>query len=186
MTEEDIRNLLEKAKKTHIGELYGKYTKSWFITQNGGSLLEKWKLFWPGWKWNWEKYMIKFKQLMPDQALDHGSPKWNTLQFSFVFPWFSSGTPKVQVYSRHPAENGKPNYLNCYVYGFHPPQIEIDLLKNGQKMKAEQSDLSFSKDWSFYLLVHTDFTPSAVDEYSCRVNHSSIAKPHTVKWDRYN
>nr|KAF6483214.1 beta-2-microglobulin [Rousettus aegyptiacus] len=77
-------------------------------------------------------------------------------------------TPKVQVYSRHPA------------------QIEIDLLKNGQKMKAEQSDLSFSKDWSFYLLVHTDFTPSAVDEYSCRVNHSSIAKPHTVKWDRYN
>lgn len=95
-------------------------------------------------------------------------------------------TPKVQVYSRHPAENGKPNYLNCYVYGFHPPQIEIDLLKNGQKMKTEQSDLSFSKDWSFYLLVHTDFTPSTVDEYSCRVNHSSLAVPHMVKWDRNN
>lgn len=94
--------------------------------------------------------------------------------------------PKVQVYSRHPAENGKPNYLNCYVYGFHPPQIEIDLLKNGEKMKAEQTDLSFSKDWSFYLLVHTDFTPSTVDEYSCRVNHSSLATPLKVKWDQYN
>uniref|UniRef100_A0A8D1GE86 Beta-2-microglobulin n=1 Tax=Sus scrofa TaxID=9823 RepID=A0A8D1GE86_PIG len=92
--------------------------------------------------------------------------------------------PKVQVYSRHPAENGKPNYLNCYVSGFHPPQIEIDLLKNGEKMNAEQSDLSFSKDWSFYLLVHTEFTPNAVDQYSCRVKHVTLDKPKIVKWDR--
>ncbi|KAB1277904.1 Beta-2-microglobulin [Camelus dromedarius] len=91
-------------------------------------------------------------------------------------------TPKIQVYSRHPAENEKPNFLNCYVSGFHPPQIEIDLLKNGQKMKAEQSDLSFSKDWSFYLLVHTNFTPNARDEYSCRVNHVTLQEPKIVKW----
>uniref|UniRef100_A0A5G2QVI0 Beta-2-microglobulin n=1 Tax=Sus scrofa TaxID=9823 RepID=A0A5G2QVI0_PIG len=100
--------------------------------------------------------------------------------------WFLVGfinhcPPKVQVYSRHPAENGKPNYLNCYVSGFHPPQIEIDLLKNGEKMNAEQSDLSFSKDWSFYLLVHTEFTPNAVDQYSCRVKHVTLDKPKIVK-----
>nr|AAM77020.1 beta-2-microglobulin precursor [Equus quagga chapmani] len=92
--------------------------------------------------------------------------------------------PKVQVYSRHPAENGKPNFLNCYVSGFHPPEIEIDLLKNGEKMKVDRSDLSFSKDWSFYLLVHTDFTPNGVDEYSCRVQHSTPKEPLIVKWDR--
>uniref|UniRef100_A0A671DQF6 Immunoglobulin C1-set domain-containing protein n=1 Tax=Rhinolophus ferrumequinum TaxID=59479 RepID=A0A671DQF6_RHIFE len=63
----------------------------------------------------------------------------------------------VQVYSRHPAENGKPNYLNCYRSGFHPPQIEIDLLKNGEKMK-----------------------------YTCLVKHSTLAKPKRVKWDQYN
>ncbi|KAM5240969.1 beta-2-microglobulin isoform 2-T2 [Hipposideros larvatus] len=94
--------------------------------------------------------------------------------------------PKIQVYSRHPAENGKPNFLNCYVYGFHPPQIEIELLKNGQKMKVEQSDLSFSKDWSFYLLVHADFIPSAEDEYTCVVRHSSLPEPKKVKWDQFN
>uniref|UniRef100_A0A4X1VG41 Beta-2-microglobulin n=1 Tax=Sus scrofa TaxID=9823 RepID=A0A4X1VG41_PIG len=94
--------------------------------------------------------------------------------------------PKVQVYSRHPAENGKPNYLNCYVSGFHPPQIEIDLLKNGEKMNAEQSDLSFSKDWSFYLLVHTEFTPNAVDQYSCRVKHVTLDKPKIVKWGEFS
>uniref|UniRef100_A0A8C4L4M4 Beta-2-microglobulin n=1 Tax=Equus asinus TaxID=9793 RepID=A0A8C4L4M4_EQUAS len=47
--------------------------------------------------------------------------------------------PKVQLYSRHPAENGKPNFLNCYVSGFHPPEIEIDLLKNEKKMTVERS-----------------------------------------------
>nr|ABP37876.1 beta-2-microglobulin [Ovis aries] len=92
--------------------------------------------------------------------------------------------PEVQVYSRHPPEDGKPNYLNCYVYGFHPPQIEIDLLKNGEKIKSEQSDLSFSKDWSFYLLSHAEFTPNSEDQYSCRVNHVTLTQPKIVKWDR--
>ncbi|XP_021097335.1 beta-2-microglobulin isoform X2 [Heterocephalus glaber] len=94
-------------------------------------------------------------------------------------------TPKIQVYSRHPAENGKPNYLNCYVSGFHPPQIEVELLKNGEKMeKVEKSDLSFSKDWTFYLLVHTNFTPNDNDEYSCRVLHVTLEEPKIVKWDQ--
>ncbi|XP_006778057.1 PREDICTED: beta-2-microglobulin [Myotis davidii] len=92
--------------------------------------------------------------------------------------------PKVQVYSRHPPENGKPNFLNCYVSGFHPPEIEIDLMKNGEKLPVEKSDLSFSKDWSFYLLVHANFTPSAGVEYSCIVNHTSLSEPMKVKWDK--
>ncbi|XP_008847365.1 beta-2-microglobulin [Nannospalax galili] len=95
--------------------------------------------------------------------------------------------PRVQVYTRNPPENGTPNFLNCYVSGFHPPQIEIELLKNGKKMdKVEQSDLSFSKDWSFYLLAYTNFIPTASDEYACRVTHSTLKEPKVVKWERDN
>ncbi|XP_007933503.2 beta-2-microglobulin [Orycteropus afer afer] len=96
--------------------------------------------------------------------------------------------PKVQVYSRHPAENGKPNFLNCYVSGFHPPQITIDLYKNGEKIteKVERSDLSFSKDWSFYLLVHTEFTPNGKDEYTCHVEHVTLKEPKIVKWGEFS
>ncbi|MCQ7614232.1 hypothetical protein NP188_24405, partial [Salmonella enterica] len=95
--------------------------------------------------------------------------------------------PKIQVYTRHPPENGKSNFLNCYVSGFHPPQIEIELLKNGQKIdKVEQSDLAFSKDWSFYLLTHTAFIPNEKDEYACRVKHITLKDPVTVKWERDN
>ncbi|XP_051000862.1 beta-2-microglobulin [Acomys russatus] len=93
--------------------------------------------------------------------------------------------PNVQVYTRHPPENGKPNFLNCFVSKFHPPQIEVELLKNGKKMeKVEQTDLAFSKDWSFYLLVHKEIIPTQYDTYACRVQHVTLKEPMTVTWDR--
>lgn len=89
----------------------------------------------------------------------------------------------MQVYTRHPVENGKQNYLNCYVSQFHPPHVEIELLKNGQKIdKVELSDLSFSKDWSFYLLAHTEFVPNGNDRYACRVSHTTLKEPKVVNW----
>ncbi|KAB5567802.1 hypothetical protein PHYPO_G00237040 [Pangasianodon hypophthalmus] len=39
-------------------------------------------------------------------------------------------SPKIQVYSRNPGEYGKENTLICHVSDFHPPDIEIKLLKN--------------------------------------------------------
>lgn len=96
---------------------------------------------------------------------------------------WSLGPPQVQVYTRHPAENGKSNFLNCYVSQFHPPQIEIELLKNGKKIEnTELSDLSFNKDWTFYLLAHTEFVPNANDKYACRVTHTTLKEPMVVNW----
>ncbi|XP_053452172.1 beta-2-microglobulin [Nycticebus coucang] len=93
--------------------------------------------------------------------------------------------PKVQVYSRHPPENGKLNFLNCYVSGFHPSDIDITMLKNGRKIeKVEQTDLSFHKDWSFYMLTQTEFIPNEKDDLACRVNHTTLTEPIVVKWDR--
>ncbi|CAH6787979.1 beta-2-microglobulin [Phodopus roborovskii] len=94
-------------------------------------------------------------------------------------------TPQIQIYTRHPPEDGKANFLNCYVSQFHPPHIEIELLKNGKKMdKVELSDLSFNKDWSFYLLAHTEFVPTATDKYACRVSHVTLKEPKVVTWER--
>lgn len=87
------------------------------------------------------------------------------------------------MYTRNPVENGKTNYLNCYVSQFHPPQIDIELLKNGVKMdKVELSDLSFNKDWSFYLLAHAEFIPNGKDKYACRVRHTTLNEPKVVNW----
>lgn len=132
------------------------------------------------------EWMIKFKHAVPDLSFDQGSLRCHSMQFSFAFLSCSSGKPRIQVYSRHPPENGKPNFLNCFVSGFHPPEIDIDLLKNDEKMPVERSDLSFSKDWSFYLLVHANFTPSAGAEYSCVVNHVTLSTPMRVKWGKFS
>uniref|UniRef100_F6QVH3 Beta-2-microglobulin n=1 Tax=Ornithorhynchus anatinus TaxID=9258 RepID=F6QVH3_ORNAN len=95
-----------------------------------------------------------------------------------------TSSPKIQVYSRHPAQIGESNNLNCYVSSFHPPQISIRLLKNGQEMPGvEMSDLSFSNDWTFHRLVHTVFTPSNQDTFECEVVHEGVKK--TVKWGEY-
>ncbi|XP_025055689.1 beta-2-microglobulin, partial [Alligator sinensis] len=104
-----------------------------------------------------------------------------------VGPATSLGSPKVQVYTRNPPGSKEPNFLNCYVEGFHPPVIDIQLLKNGKEMEGVVvSDLSFSNDWTFQRLVYAKFTPSPSDIYSCRVTHVSLAQPKDVKWDPDN
>lgn len=85
--------------------------------------------------------------------------------------------PKVVVYSSDPGEYGKDNILICRASGFHPPDITIELLKDGAVIpKANQTDLAFKKDWRFHLTTSVKFTPVRGEEYTCRVVHGMIAK----------
>ncbi|XP_071773367.1 beta-2-microglobulin-like [Centroberyx gerrardi] len=90
--------------------------------------------------------------------------------------------PKVQVYSRNPGEFGKENTLICHVTNFHPPDITIRLLKNGEELsRADQTDLAFKQDWHFHLTKNAAFTPQSGDKYSCRVTHGQ--KSNDYAWD---
>ncbi|XP_026565439.1 beta-2-microglobulin isoform X2 [Pseudonaja textilis] len=107
-----------------------------------------------------------------------------------VLVWVSVPTeatekvPKVQVYSRHPESIGKENTLHCFVEGFHPPKINVTLLKNNVEIPGVQrSDLSFKEDWTFQLLAHVSVVPNGKDEYLCRVEHQAFREPQIVKWE---
>ncbi|KAL8197168.1 UNVERIFIED_CONTAM: hypothetical protein K2H54_014583 [Gekko kuhli] len=89
--------------------------------------------------------------------------------------------PAVQVFTRHPPEDGKENTLQCYVDRFHPPKIGIELLENGKPMESQKSDLSFHPDWSFHQLVYTNITFKKATEYSCRVEHETLRVPQMHK-----
>ncbi|XP_056280801.1 beta-2-microglobulin-like [Pseudoliparis swirei] len=90
--------------------------------------------------------------------------------------------PKVQVYSRQAGEFGKENTLICHVSGFHPPDISIELMKDGEELpEAQQTDLAFDRDWSFHLIKNVVFTPRREDKYSCQVTHGAAAKDYA--WD---
>ncbi|XP_026539849.1 beta-2-microglobulin isoform X2 [Notechis scutatus] len=93
--------------------------------------------------------------------------------------------PKVQVYSRHPESIGKENTLHCFVEGFHPPKINVTLLKNNVEIPGvKRSDLSFKEDWTFQLLTHVSVVPNGKDEYSCRVEHQAFREPMVYKWEQ--
>ncbi|KAI5622076.1 beta-2 microglobulin precursor [Silurus asotus] len=90
--------------------------------------------------------------------------------------------PKIQVYSRNPGEFGKDNTLICHVSDFHPPDIEIKLMKNGQEMpNAQQTDLAFEKGWKFHLTKSVPFKPASSDKYTCEVRH--LAEKKTITWE---
>uniref|UniRef100_A0A8C5UAC8 Beta-2-microglobulin n=1 Tax=Malurus cyaneus samueli TaxID=2593467 RepID=A0A8C5UAC8_9PASS len=92
--------------------------------------------------------------------------------------------PKVEVYARSRAEEGKENILHCSISGFHPPKIDVELLKNGEPIpNVQYGDLSFNEKWQFQRLVHVPFTPRSGDTYSCRVEHSTMPEPRTYQWE---
>ncbi|KAL0967262.1 hypothetical protein UPYG_G00250020 [Umbra pygmaea] len=92
--------------------------------------------------------------------------------------------PKVQVYSRNPGNYGEKNVLICHVSGFHPPDISIQLLKDGQEIKdSNQTDLAFEQGWQFHLTKTAHFNPSRGEEYSCRVRHLKNMKTYTWEAD---
>ncbi|XP_017551836.1 beta-2-microglobulin, like [Pygocentrus nattereri] len=91
-------------------------------------------------------------------------------------------SPKVQVYSRNPGEYGKENVLICHVSGFHPPDITIDLLKNGAEIQnTKQTDLAFEQGWQFHLTKSAAFNPSSGETYTCRVKH--MDKTNMYSWE---
>nr|P55076.1 RecName: Full=Beta-2-microglobulin; Flags: Precursor [Labeobarbus intermedius]CAA90865.1 beta-2-microgobulin [Labeobarbus intermedius] len=85
-----------------------------------------------------------------------------------------TSSPKVQVYSHFPGEYGKENTLICHVSGFHPPDITIELLRNGEILpNTQQTDLAFEKGRQFHLTKSVSFTPERGLDYACKVRHMS-------------
>ncbi|KAM9334838.1 beta-2-microglobulin-like [Symphorus nematophorus] len=90
--------------------------------------------------------------------------------------------PKVQVYSFAPGQYGKENILICHVSGFHPPDITIELLRDGSILPgANQTDLAFKKNWHFHLTKHVAFTPVDGQKFSCKVTHGQNTNEYA--WD---
>uniref|UniRef100_A0A8C5BQV9 Beta-2-microglobulin n=1 Tax=Gadus morhua TaxID=8049 RepID=A0A8C5BQV9_GADMO len=87
--------------------------------------------------------------------------------------------PKVQVYTREPAEPGTGNSLICYLNNFQPPEVEVDLLENGVVIPgAVQSDLMFESQWQYHLTKRVPFIPREGARYACRVNHMGRTTNH--------
>ncbi|KAM4570153.1 beta-2-microglobulin [Odontesthes bonariensis] len=103
---------------------------------------------------------------------------------AFLMTLLSSGDsketpPKVQLYSRDPGQFGKENTLICHVSNFHPPDITIELMEDGNVLpNHKQTDLAFKQDWHFHLTKSVPFTPVDGRKYSCKVTHGKTTKDY--------
>lgn len=71
------------------------------------------------------------------------------------------------------------NILLCHVSGFHPPDIEIQLMKDGDELiGCNQTDLAFKPNWRFHLTKSVAFKPSSGQKYSCKVTHGMTIKDY--------
>ncbi|XP_061921656.1 beta-2-microglobulin-like isoform X2 [Entelurus aequoreus] len=87
--------------------------------------------------------------------------------------------PKVHVYSFKPAKFGEQNTVICHVSEFHPPDIRIQMFKNGEVIgKVVQTDLSFKKNWHFHLTKHIETTLVQGDKFMCEVIHGTSASKY--------
>lgn len=108
-----------------------------------------------------------------------------TVWFTIVWNHFPSSMsplapPKVQVYTRDPGEYGKENTLICRLSKFHPPDVTVQILKDGVEVPhSHQSDLAFGQDWHFHLSKHVSFTPQKGEKYTCRVTHGHTQKDYS-------
>ncbi|KAG8541479.1 hypothetical protein GDO81_028940, partial [Engystomops pustulosus] len=81
--------------------------------------------------------------------------------------------PTVNVYTQTPLEFGERNTLICHCSGFHPPRLEMQLLRNGEDIAScKQTDLSFGRDWTYYLSKFVEIHPKEGETYECRVSHN--------------
>ncbi|XP_071773362.2 beta-2-microglobulin isoform X2 [Centroberyx gerrardi] len=90
--------------------------------------------------------------------------------------------PQVQVYSRNPGDFKKENTLICHVTNFHPPDITINLLKNGMEIpNAYQTDLAFGENWHYHLTKSVAFIPQSGEKFTCKVTH--MGNPMFYSWE---
>ncbi len=83
------------------------------------------------------------------------------------------------MYTRDPAEFGKENILICSASLFFPPDISIQLMRNGVELPdSKESDLVFKDDWRFHVTKHAVITPVSGEDYSCKITHGTHVNNH--------
>ncbi|XP_075057201.1 major histocompatibility complex class I-related protein 1-like isoform X1 [Mixophyes fleayi] len=75
--------------------------------------------------------------------------------------------------------------LHCWVYGFHPRAVDIRWIKN-EKYEIpldEAQPILPNPDGTYQTRVNVEVAAGEEDSYSCHVDHSSLEKTLSVKWE---
>ncbi|KAI4885693.1 hypothetical protein NFI96_030418, partial [Prochilodus magdalenae] len=105
------------------------------------------------------------------------------LEFSHILD--KSVRPSVHLVPEEHCSEGHPAMLTCSVYGFYPPAIDVNWLKDGVKVTSGvvTSGVMPNGDWYYQIHSHLEYTPKSGEKISCVVEHVSSDKPMIYDWD---
>nr|AFM89456.1 MHC class II protein alpha chain [Callorhinchus milii] len=92
--------------------------------------------------------------------------------------------PDVAVFPEDNVEWGVMNTLICHAAGFQPAALEMQWLRNNQKVTegVNITEYYMEEDFSFQRFTYLSFVPRPGDEYTCRVQHRSLDQPAVYFW----
>lgn len=91
--------------------------------------------------------------------------------------------PSVSITSH--GTPGETQTLKCRADGFYPREIELHWIHGGDTQETESGgDVlpSGNSTYQSWVVMSASRQDGALDSYSCRVKHSSLAQPLTVLW----
>ncbi|XP_038672225.1 class I histocompatibility antigen, F10 alpha chain-like isoform X1 [Scyliorhinus canicula] len=92
--------------------------------------------------------------------------------------------PEVFISRSEANSQYKPLTLSCLVTGFYPVDIEVTWLRNGEVMSETQSSgLRPNHDGSHQIQKEIEINAGDEDQYSCQIEHSSLAEPKLHQWE---
>ncbi|XP_003798961.1 zinc-alpha-2-glycoprotein-like [Otolemur garnettii] len=80
---------------------------------------------------------------------------------------------------------GKNSILKCQAYGFYPQEISLHWTRAGEVQESESGgEVLPSGEGTYLSTMELSVLPQDRDAYSCLVEHSALAQPLSVSWDR--
>ncbi|XP_048376315.1 class I histocompatibility antigen, F10 alpha chain-like isoform X3 [Stegostoma tigrinum] len=92
--------------------------------------------------------------------------------------------PEVFISRNEPNHQDKPLTLSCLVTGFYPVDIKVTWLRNGEVVSEIQSSgIRPNHDGTHQIQKEIEISAGDEDQYSCRIEHSSLAEAKLYQWE---
>ncbi|XP_038672219.1 class I histocompatibility antigen, F10 alpha chain-like isoform X2 [Scyliorhinus canicula] len=125
------------------------------------------------WNKHWKTYLEEVHVLHLNEYLQAGKEYFG-----------QKVQPEVFISRSEANSQYKPLTLSCLVTGFYPVDIEVTWLRNGEVMSETQSSgLRPNHDGSHQIQKEIEINAGDEDQYSCQIEHSSLAEPKLHQWD---